>query len=105
MTIENHPAALVPPTRRQIFAGFAGVLGSLALASHCKAQPRSQEMQTMPATTANQARTSIHYDIDFKSSPQRIYKSLLDAKQFTAFSGLPAVIEPKPGALSRSLAV
>jgi activator of HSP90 ATPase len=97
MTIENHLAALVPPTRRQVFAGFAGVLGSLALASRCEAQPQSAEMQQMPATAANQARTSIHYEINFKPSPQRIYETLLDAKQFAAFSGLPAVIEPKSG--------
>jgi activator of HSP90 ATPase len=97
MTIENHPVALVPPTRRQIFAGFAGVLGTLALVSSCEAQPQSTEMQQIPATAAIQARTSIHYDINFKTSPQRFYAALLDAKQFTAFSGLPAVIDPKPG--------
>ena len=97
MTIENHLAALVPPTRRQVFASFAGFLGSLILTSRCGAQPQSMAMQQKPTTAANQARTSIHYDIDFKPSPQRIYAALLDAKQFAVFSGLPAVIEPKPG--------
>lgn len=39
----------------------------------------------------------IHQEIDFKASPQRIYQALLDAKQFAAFSGRPAEIDPKIG--------
>src|SRR5438309_1234443 len=37
----------------------------------------------------------IHQEIDFKASPQRIYEALLDAKQFAAFSGRPAEINPE----------
>lgn len=33
----------------------------------------------------------IHQEIDFKASPEQVYKALTDAKQFSAFSGLPAV--------------
>jgi activator of HSP90 ATPase len=29
----------------------------------------------------------IHREVDFKASPQRLYEALLDAKQFSAFSG------------------
>ena len=29
----------------------------------------------------------IHQEVNFKTSPQRIYEALLDAKQFSAFSG------------------
>jgi len=32
-----------------------------------------------------------------KSAPQRLYEALLDPKQFAAFSGMPAEIDPKPG--------
>ena len=39
----------------------------------------------------------IHFDIDYKTAPERIYHVLLDAKQFKACSGLPAEIDPKPG--------
>jgi activator of HSP90 ATPase len=39
----------------------------------------------------------IHFDVDYKTTPERIYQALLDAKQFKAFSGLPAEIDSKPG--------
>jgi activator of HSP90 ATPase len=41
--------------------------------------------------------TAIHKEVDFKASPQRIYEALLDAKQFSAFSGAPAEIDRNPG--------
>jgi activator of HSP90 ATPase len=41
--------------------------------------------------------TTIHFDVDYKTTPERIYHALLDAKQFQAFSGLPAEIDPKVG--------
>jgi activator of HSP90 ATPase len=41
--------------------------------------------------------STIHFDIDYKTTPERIYKALLDAKEFKAFSGLPAEIDPKAG--------
>lgn len=72
---------LVDPriTRRSI----AWVLGGLAMAP-----VRAQTQK--PGTT-------IHFDIDYKTTPDRIYQVLLDAKQFTACSGLPAEIDPKVG--------
>src|SRR5689334_2052830 len=41
--------------------------------------------------------TAIHQEIDFETNPQRVYEALLDARQFSAFTGLPAEIEPKAG--------
>jgi activator of HSP90 ATPase len=41
--------------------------------------------------------TAIHQEIDFKTTPKRIYEALLDAKQFKAFSTLAAEIQPEPG--------
>jgi activator of HSP90 ATPase len=35
---------------------------------------------------------TIHQEIDFNTSPQLLYEALLDANQFTAFSGRPAEI-------------
>ena len=40
---------------------------------------------------------TIHQEIDFKASPSKIYESLLNAKQFTAFSGRPAEINRELG--------
>jgi uncharacterized protein YndB with AHSA1/START domain len=42
-------------------------------------------------------RTTIHFEVDYKTAPERIYHALLDAKQFKAFSGLAAEIDPKAG--------
>ena len=42
-------------------------------------------------------RTSIHQEVDFKTTPARIYEALLDAKQFSAFTQDTAEIQPQPG--------
>jgi activator of HSP90 ATPase len=41
----------------------------------------------------------IHQDIEFNTNPQRVYEALLDAKQFSAFTGAPAEIQREPGGL------
>jgi activator of HSP90 ATPase len=43
------------------------------------------------------AGTTIHQEIDFKTTPARLYEVLLDAKQFSAFSKATAEIEPHMG--------
>jgi activator of HSP90 ATPase len=91
------PARVATPTRRQVIAGIAATMGSMVAGSRASALAQQPAMQQKPASAANQARTSLHYGIDFKASPQRIYGALLDARQFAAFSGLPAEIDSKPG--------
>jgi activator of HSP90 ATPase len=54
-------------------------------------------MKQVPATSANQARTSLHDEVELKAAPQRIYEVLLDSKQFAAFSAMPAEIDSKVG--------
>jgi uncharacterized protein YndB with AHSA1/START domain len=39
----------------------------------------------------------IHQEVDFKASPKRVYEALIDAKQFSTFSGLPAEIHGEAG--------
>ncbi len=39
----------------------------------------------------------IRKEVDFSTDPQRIYDALVDAKQFSAFTGAPAEIEREPG--------
>ncbi len=41
--------------------------------------------------------TTIHQEVDFRVAPERIYAALLDAKQFSAFTGLAAEIQAQPG--------
>ena len=95
MTEITNAAALVnTPTRRQVGTVIAMVLGGLAAGSRATAEQNMNEIQ---ATPANKTRTSLHEDIAIKASPQRIYEALLDAKQFAAFTGRPAQIDPKAG--------
>ena len=84
-------------TRRQMASCTVLAFCSLATASATLAEAPQQAMQEKPATAANRARTSLHEEIELKAAPQRIYEVLLDAKQFAAFTGMPAEIDAKPG--------
>ena len=84
-------------TRRQMIAGVAIAFGSLAASSAVWGKTQEQTMKEVPSTAANRTRTALHQEIDFKASSQRIYEVLLDAKQFAAFTGAPAEIDPKAG--------
>jgi len=84
-------------TRRQAISGMAVVLGSLAAGSKVFGQTEPAAMKEMPGTAANQMRTSLHQEIVLRANPPRIYKALLEAKQFATFTGSPAEIDPKEG--------
>lgn len=84
-------------TRRQMIVGAAFAVGSLAAGPEIWGITQQQAMKEAPGSAANQLRTSIHMEVDYKASPQRIYEALLDSKQFAAFSGLPADIDAKAG--------
>jgi activator of HSP90 ATPase len=58
-------------------------------------QPASGKLAS--STTFNSKRTSLHQEINFKASPQRIYEALLSSKDFASFSGAPAEIDSKAG--------
>jgi activator of HSP90 ATPase len=51
-----------------------------------------------PSGMSDSAKTnSIHQEIDFTASPQRLYEALLDSAQFRMFSGRPAQIDRTVG--------
>src|SRR5580704_2132097 len=87
--------SLSKPTRRQAVTGVAVALGSIASVSRTFAQQPSMGQQ--PPENSNDPRTSIHYKLEFKSSPQRFYDAIADQKQFAAFSGMPATIDATAG--------
>jgi activator of HSP90 ATPase len=87
------PSAPIPTRRHAIRA----IVGTLAAATLARARSQEPSMAQKPSSTANQTRTSIHNEIDFKPSPGRLYEAILDQKQFAAFTGLPATIDPTPG--------
>ena len=82
-------------TRRRVLTAIAGTLAAATIATHTQSQEPS--MAQKPASAANATRTSIHYEIDFKPSPQRLYEAILAPKQFAAFTGMPATIDATPG--------
>jgi activator of HSP90 ATPase len=95
MSENKKPATPAPTqTRRQAVAGIA--LGIVACARSL-AQTRQPSVQQAPSTTPNSKRTSLHQEVDIKATPQRIYQTLLSSKDFAAFTGAPAEIDPKPG--------
>jgi activator of HSP90 ATPase len=73
------------------------ILAALGAASLGRAQMPQQPKEQTPCTSPNQALTTIHYDLDFKASPERFYQAILDEKRFTAFSGMPASIDATQG--------
>ncbi len=93
------PTASTPiRTRRQAIAGVVA-LGGLVAGIKGLAEPQQPSMKQVPSTTPNSMRTALHQEIDLKASPQRIYDILLSSKDFTAFSGAPAEIDPKAGGI------
>lgn len=84
-------------TRRQLLTSIAVACSGSILSSALWGQGNDNKMASIPSTEANKTRTSLHQEIDYKAAPQRIYDVLLSSKDFTAFSGAPADIDPKIG--------
>ena len=84
-------------TRRHAAGVLVGALGAAAAGSLSWAQTAPQPKEEAPCASPNQTRTAIHYDLDFKASPERFYEAILDEKQFAAFSGMAAAIDRAPG--------
>jgi activator of HSP90 ATPase len=101
MSLELNPILLAAsPTRRRILTGIAAGLGTLAARpAFAQAQPAlaQAQMEQKPPSAANAALTSLHYELDFKATPQHMCETLLGSKPFAAFSGMPAEIDAKPG--------
>jgi activator of HSP90 ATPase len=81
-------------TRRQAVAGIA--IGIVACARGFAQNPQPS-MNQVPSTTPNSKRTSLRQEVDLKATPQRIYQALLSSKDFAAYTGAPAEIDPKAG--------
>ena len=87
------------PTRRHVLSRIAVVLGGLASGTVLRGETPLQTpaMAQVPSSEANNTRTSLHQEIDLPGSPARFGAALLDAKQFAAFSGMAATIDPREG--------
>ena len=98
MTTHVRLAGMMRSTRRQMVAGvFATCAAQMMMGNAAWGQSKENKMATIPSTSANQSRTALHQEIDYKASPQRVYDVLLSSKDFSKFSGAAAEIDPKPG--------
>lgn len=86
------PAFADATTRRQVMM----VLGGMAMVPAALAWGAPQETMTEKPSSGDQS-IALHQEVDFKASPQQIYEALLDAKQFSAFSGAPAEMNREVG--------
>jgi activator of HSP90 ATPase len=89
-------------TRRQALAGTAaGIAITVSRFSALAQQPATpaQQPDTSQKTAAspNQARTSLHQEIELNAAPERIFHILLDSKEFAGVTGMAATIDPSPG--------
>ena len=75
-------------TRRGVIVGGTAVLGAMAAAAPASAAP---------AVGVSNNAFAIHREENFPVPPQRIFDTLLDAKQFARMTGLPALIDPAVG--------
>jgi activator of HSP90 ATPase len=98
MTDNTHAVAPArTPTRRQMLVGCALVYCGQILGPGLRAESRGEAMAETTTELSDKMRTSLHQEVDFKAKPQRIYDALLSSKDFAAFSGAPAEIDPKAG--------
>jgi activator of HSP90 ATPase len=91
------PTGIFHLTRRQVTTGVFAACAAEVFTTAVWGQSTDNKMAKVPTTSANQSRTSLHQEIDYKASPERMYQVLLSSKDFTAFSGAAAEIDPKPG--------
>ena len=95
---KNSSVLAIVPTRRQVITGVAVTIGALAGASRTWGE-NQEKMTEAQSTGAEGLLTYLHQEVNIKASPQRIYEALLDSKQFAAFTGMPAQIDAKAGAI------
>jgi activator of HSP90 ATPase len=79
--------------RRPFISGAAVSLIGISATSALAGSPQGAR----PSSSPNATRTSLHQEIDLKTTPARIYALLLDSKQFAAFSHELADIHGEPG--------
>src|ERR1700722_19945762 len=73
-------------TRRKAIAGMAIMLGGIGASLKGLAQTNPKPAEEPEGTPEDQAKTSLHQEQVFDASPERIYKILLDSKQFAAIT-------------------
>jgi len=87
----------IDSARRTFIANLGLAFAGLMAGSGLQVAAAQQPMGETPARESNRDSTSLHQDVDFAAPASRIEGALLDEKQFAAFTGLPATIDPHAG--------
>jgi activator of HSP90 ATPase len=84
---------------RTVIAMLAFLVSPIASAQSDKIKEAEDDLSVplIPKTSDTAKSITIHQEIDFAVSPQRVYEALLDLKQFTAFSGRTTEIDREVG--------
>ena len=90
----NLQVATDRPTRRLIITSAVLAVAGMAGVPIAWAQEKMNEEQSKGAEGLL---TSLHQEVEFKATRQRIYEALLDSKQFAAFTGMSAEISREAG--------
>jgi len=80
-----------------MLAAIAAAVGAVTAGPVTLGQAQAPPMKETPTSAANQGRTSLHQEVAFKVTPQRLYDLLLDSSLFAAFTGMPTQIDRKAG--------
>ena len=67
------------------------------------AQERQSTMSQLPSTGAPLKSITIHQEVDFKASPERLYEILLDSNQFSEFSAQSSEFSAKSAQIDRAV--
>jgi uncharacterized protein YndB with AHSA1/START domain len=92
----HSPAQIDDRTRRQLITGVAIAFVGLSARSVVWGNEPKGAAESQ-STGVEGLLTYLHQEIEIKATPQRVYEALLDSKQFAAFTGMPAEIDPKVG--------
>jgi activator of HSP90 ATPase len=82
-----------------LIASLMVMMSSIGLAQSDKVKETKDDLIMRTPSSADDPLKliTIHQQIDFNATPQQLYEALLDAKQFTEFSGRPAEINREVG--------
>jgi activator of HSP90 ATPase len=90
------PSPVHTLTRRNALVTLALATGGIAIGLRANAET-SPAINETAGSAPNPSRTSLHYDVIYNATPQRIYEILLGSEKFAALTGAPAEIDSKEG--------
>jgi activator of HSP90 ATPase len=86
-----------------VFKIAALIAATSFLQSSALAQDTQDTLTQHPSSVGPLKSITIHQEVDFKASPERLYEALLDTKQFSAFAAGSAEFSAKSAKIDRAV--